>query len=284
GVDDISISREKVSWGIPCPWDKKHTIYVWVEALLNYYTATQFVPGKKDFWPADLHTMAKDILWFHTVIWEALLIAADLPVPKQIFIHSFYLIDGQKMSKSLGNVISPQQLLEKFGADATRYLIASSFPFDKDSNVGLQKFTEKYNADLANGLGNLVARVTKLCENNNLQFSPIDLSIFRSIETNKILQAVDSFLREYKLSEALTVIWMAIKGLDSYIDKERPWELTSSEAKKRLDIIIRGSESIRSLLEIAYALAPFMPETAKKIEKQFSGPKIISSTSLFPRI
>jgi len=283
GVGDLSISRANVPWGIPIPWDNSQTIYVWFDALINYYSALK-INKAEGFWPANLHLIGKEILWFHAVIWEAMLIAAGISVPKEVFAHSFYMIDRQKMSKSLGNVISPQDLINKFGVDGTRYLIASSFPRDGDSDVGLTRFTEKYNADLANGLGNLVARVAKLCENNNLQFPPIDLSIFRSIETNKILRSIDSFLREYKLNEALTVIWVAIKGLDAYLDRERPWELTSSEAKKRLGIIVHGSESVVSLLEIASAVEPFMPKIAEKIEKQFTGPKIKSEPPLFPRI
>ena len=162
GVRDISISRENVAWGIPTPWDKTQTVYVWFDALINYYSATQFLEGKGEFWPADLHLLAKEILWFHTVIWQAMLLSAELELPNKTFIHSFYMVDGQKMSKSLGNVISPQLLLENFGVDGTKYLIARSFPTDNDSDVGMVRFKEKYNADLANNFGNLVSRVTKL--------------------------------------------------------------------------------------------------------------------------
>jgi len=150
GINDISVSREKVKWGVPVPWDKRHTAYVWFDALINYYSATQFLPGKTGFWPADVHVLAKDILWFHAVIWPAMLLSANLPLPKQVYAHGFYTIEGQKMSKSLGNVISPEQLVKKFGVDGARYLIASSFPAEDDADIGWEKLKEKYNADLAN--------------------------------------------------------------------------------------------------------------------------------------
>jgi methionyl-tRNA synthetase len=175
GVKDVSVSRENVEWGITTPWDSKQTVYVWIDALINYYSATQFVEGpptasqsgrvnKKNFWPADLHLLGKEILWFHTVIWQAILLSAKIELPKKTYTHSFYMIDGQKMSKSLGNVISPQQLIDLFGIEGSKYLIARSFPSENDSDVGIERFKEKYNADLANNLGNLVSRVAKLSE------------------------------------------------------------------------------------------------------------------------
>ncbi|MBU1129803.1 methionine--tRNA ligase, partial [Patescibacteria group bacterium] len=140
GVNDISISRANVKWGIPVPWDKSQTVYVWFDALINYYSATQFVEGKEKFWPADLHILGKEILWFHTVIWQAMLLSAGLMLPKKTYIHSFYMIDGRKMSKSLKNVITPKQLTDLFGVDGTRYLITSSFPAENDSDVGIGRF------------------------------------------------------------------------------------------------------------------------------------------------
>ncbi len=278
GVTDLSISRANVSWGIPIPWDESQTIYVWFDALLNYYSALK-ITNQEKFWPANLHLIAKDILWFHTVIWEAMLLATDLPLPKEVFIHSFYLIDGQKMSKSQGNVITPEELIEKFGVDGTRYLIAASFPCENDSDVSWDKFKEKYNADLANGLGNLVARVAKLAEKNHL-----DLSKIENDRPNRILEHIGPLLDSLKLGQALEYIWGTISGLDKYLDKERPWELTASESKKRLSEIIVGSEAIISLGEIAESLSPFLPETSEKIQKQFQGPKIVSQPPLFPRI
>ena len=267
GVNDLSISRAEVSWGIPVPWDKTQTVYVWVEALFNYYTATK-ITGRESFWPADLHLLGKEILWFHGAIWEALLIAAGLALPKEIFAHNFYTIDNQKMSKSLGNVISPQQLLEKFGVDATRYLIASSFPENNDSDVGWKKLTEKYNADLANGLGNLVARLAKLCENKNFT---VKLSLPGKILGEKELASI-------RPGPALEKIWQQINLTDRLISENKVWEKTDREAETVL------TEAVKNILQIGLSLRPFLPETSAKILDQFSGPEIKAQPPLFPRI
>lgn len=268
GVNDISISRSQVSWGIPVPWDKSQTIYVWIEALCNYYTATK-ITNKEDYWPADLHLVGKEILWFHAVIWEALLISSGLPLPKEVFAHSFYTIDGQKMSKSLGNVISPEDLLNKFGADGSRYLIASSFPALSDTDVGLERFKEKYNADLANGLGNLVARVAKLCERAK---SPIPRKKYSFFP--KVKSAID----EYRLDEALKEIWIHISAANASINETKPWELEGEKLEKNLEGLVSFVDSLIPSLQ------PFMPETAEKISAQFKGPQIKASSPLFPKI
>lgn len=268
GVTDLSISRAEVTWGIPIPWDKSQTIYVWVDALFNYYTATK-ITGRENLWPADLHLIGKEILWFHAVIWEALLIAADIPLPKEIFTHNFYTIDGQKMSKSLGNVISPQELLEKFGVDGARYLIATSFPAFDDADVGIERFKEKYNADLANGLGNLIARVAKLCENSGFDFQETKLE-FDSYWKNHI--------EAYHLNEALERTWEYVNENNKRINEGKWWELTGEESQTALQ---SGVDLIR---KIAFHLQPFMPETAEKILEQFKGPKIKSEKPLFPRL
>lgn len=279
GVEDISVSRAGVSWGIPVPWDNKQTIYVWVEALMNYYSATQFLPGKKIFWPADLHLIGKDILWFHSVIWQALLIAGDIELPKAIFAHGFFTIDGQKISKSLGNVIAPNELTDKYGTDGTRYLIISSYPFGTDGDISFSRFTEKYNADLANGLGNLVARIAKLAEQNQWESTQIRIN-----RPNGIEKEVGYLIEHYQLDKALDYIKGVVSGLDQYLDHEKPWKKNGSEANQVLSNLIRGAEGVTSIIEIAEALKPFLPETAEKILTQFSGTKIKSQPPLFPRI
>ena len=272
GVNDLSISRASVEWGIPIPWDKNQTIYVWVDALLNYYTALK-INRKENFWPPTLHLIGKEILWFHTVIWQAMLLSVGAPLPKAVFAHSFYTIDGQKMSKSLGNVISPQQLLEKFGVDGTRYLIASSFPYENDADVGWKKFEEKYNADLANGLGNLVARLAKLCEKAN--FTP---SYYDDTYHHSKFKKFHKLMLEYRVNEALELIWEKISQADKYINDTQPWLLEGEKLNKTLNYLVK------EIREIALLLAPFMPETSKKIRQQFSGPKIKSQKPLFPRL
>lgn len=275
GVEDISISRAGVSWGIPVPWDKKQTIYVWVEALLNYYTATQFVDNKKNFWPPDLQLMAKDIIWFHTVIWQALLIAADLDLPKTIFAHGFFTIDGQKMSKSLGNVISPKQLVDTYGADGTRYLLLSAYQFGNDGDLSLRKFRDNYNADLANGLGNLVARVAKLASTTkNLTVPAIPpYNTFLKLNPN-----YRKYLEEYRFNEALAYIWGRVKTLDIAVNAQKPWEKRGSELTNAMNGLIMPIQEIGSLLQ------PLLPETSKQILVQFKGPTIKAQPPLFPRI
>lgn len=269
GVEDISVSRAGVSWGIPIPWDTKQTIYVWVEALMNYYSATQFLPGKEKFWPADIHLIGKDILWFHSVIWQALLIAGNVELPKAIFAHGFFTIDGQKISKSLGNVISPKELIDKYGTDGVRYLIISSYPFGSDGDISFSRFTEKYNADLANGLGNLVARVAKLCENKNLS----------KIYDKKLSEEYKKDLENYNFDKVLSIIWDEIRLLDEFIDKNEPWKI--KDQKKLVNIL---QVAVKRILEISHELQPFLPETAEKIQQQFSEPEIKAQPPLFPRI
>lgn len=270
GVNDISFTRENVAWGIPAPWDKSQTIYVWVDALLNYYSATQFLENKKDFWPADLHILGKEILWFHTVIWQAMLMAADLPLPKKTYIHSFYMIEGAKMSKSLGNVISPSQLVEKFGVDGARYLIATSFPARNDSDVGISRFEEKYNADLANNLGNLVSRVAKMAEGLN-----IDKSEFKFDE--EFVRLVD----ELRLDEAIALVFdRYINASNELLNQEAPWKLEKDDPKRQAVLL----EVVGKIITAANHLWSIMPETAQKILAVFDGQVKSLSEPLFPRI
>lgn len=268
-LQDVSISRAGVSWGVPVPWDKEQTIYVWVDALFNYYSATQFLKDKRKFWPPDLHLVGKDILWFHTVIWIALLLAAGLPLPKKVFAHGFFTINGQKMSKSLGNVISPSQLVEKYGADAARYLLLSEFPFGEDGDFSFEKLTIRYNADLANGLGNLIARVAKVCESTDLVVNPFENHEFHSL----VGQSLDNL----RFDLALQAIKENVTEKNKQIDIHKIWE----NPKEKRHILADLVEGIR---QIAYDLRPFLPETAKKIEKQFAGPKIKTGEPLFPRL
>jgi methionyl-tRNA synthetase len=265
GVEDISVSRAGVSWGIPLPWDKSQTVYVWVDALINYYSATQFLEGKQRFWPADLHLIGKDIIWFHTVIWQALLVAAGIELPRAIFAHGFFTIDGQKISKSLGNVIAPKQLVDKYGVDGTRYLVLSAYPFGEDGDISFDRLDTKYNADLANGLGNLVARVSKLAEGS--RFTIQDLRF-----TN------NEFVENYKFDEALKVIWGWIATIDKEVNEKKPWTLKGQELETTLE------PWINEIRKIGIALQPFLPETAVKILNQFAGPKVHSAAPLFPRL
>jgi methionyl-tRNA synthetase len=270
GVNDVSISREKVKWGIPVPWDAKHTIYVWIDALINYYSATQFLEGKADFWPADLHLLGKEILWFHTVIWQAMLLSANLPLPKKTYIHDFYTIDGQKMSKSLGNTIPPKEMADLFGVDGARYLIARSFPNDGDVDIGIARFKEKYNADLANNLGNLVSRVCKL---------GVGLPIPNS--KPEIDKGYIDLIGNLKLDEAIGVVF------EYYVDKSNnrlnevtPWKLEADDPN-RIAVL---TECANNLKTAAVHLKAVMPDISQKILDLFDGKIKQLDKPLVPRI
>ncbi len=273
GVHDISISRANVDWGIPVPWDPSQTIYVWIDALINYYSATVFLAGKEKFWPANVHLLAKEILWFHTVIWQAMLIAADLPLPKKTFIHSFYIMDDKKMSKSLGNLIKPEEMIASFGVDGSRYLAAGSLPLEKDTNVSMARFKQRYNADLANGLGNLVSRTAKLCQKNS--FKP------RGRFKPEFIQSAAEALEGLNPPRALEIIWNesenGVAATNKLFNDKKIWELKGEKLENALEKVIAN------LLIIAHNLKPFMPETAEKIERVFiKGEKL--DKPLFPRV
>lgn len=284
GLEDFSISRSNKrakNWGVPVPGDPDQRIYVWFDALNIYQSGIGFSSDNDTYhkwWPADLHVIGKGIIRFHAVYWPAILHSAGLEVPKKLFVHEYFTVNGQKMSKTLGNVVNPLDMIEQYGSDALRYYcLAKISPF-QDGDFSEEKLKEAYNSDLANGLGNLVARVSKLCETNNF---PIDK--LKEDRPNRLWENVEPFLQQYKFNEALDLIWSAIRGIDAYLNRERPWQQELSKANQTLSNIIIGSESLTSIVEIAYCLQPFLPETSEKILKQFSG-EIKSSAPLFPRI
>lgn len=274
---DISISRTNErarNWGVPVPGDPKQRIYVWFDALNIYQSGIGFGWDEekyKKLWPADVHVIGKGIIRFHAVYWPAFLLSANLALPKSIFVHGYFTIDGQKMSKTLGNVIDPTELIEKYGADAVRYYLLAKFSPFADGDFSESRLKEVYNADLANGLGNLVARVAKLCESGN--YTPSS-NVDYSLESY-----VEEALGNYKFNEALEKLWnQKVAPANKFVDDNRPWELSGDKLFKVLDHLVK------ELLEISYNLRVFLPETAEKIEKQFSGPKIKSQESLFPRL
>lgn len=272
-LQDVAFSRKNVQWGIPLPFDKSHTTYVWVDAFLNYLTGLDWRGNSErlpEFWPPDIQLMSKDILRVHTTIWPGILLALDIPLPKKLFVHGYFTIKGQKMSKSLGNVICPTEMVEKFGADAVRYLILSATTFGHDGDISWEKLTEKYNADLANGLGNLVSRVVKLSQISNLK-SQISKTKIDSKKIKKLFQ-------EFKLKEILDEIWRYIKWADKFIDEKKLWELVKTnpaQAKKDL------SELLSLILEISNVIAPLMPGTSEKISQIL---KTNKTQVLFPRV
>lgn len=270
GLKDISFSRKNVAWGIPVPWDRSHTIYVWADAFLNYLTGIGWdgTPDSvSEFWPADVQLMSKDILRVHATIWPAMLLSLGLPLPKTLFVHGFFLIDGQKMSKSIGNVISPDQLVKRYGVDATRYLLMSATPFGNDGDVNWKQFDDKYNADLANGLGNLVQRVATLID------SKMDggLVYNKEVIVGEREKTIDFWFREstynkyinnFELHKTLEYVWIVIAHANRHINEQKPWEQAKDQPDQFLRTMITLLATIHS---IAYRLTPFMPDTAKKI-------------------
>lgn len=280
GLEDFSISREKVNWGIDLPWESSQKVYVWVEALQNYISAIGFGDNQKEFkkwWPADLHLMAKDILKFHAIYWPAMLLAAELPLPKKLFIHGFFTINGQKMSKSLGNVIAPEGLAKRFGVEASRYLILTQFPFGQDGDIKDDQLAIKYQADLANGLGNLVARTLKMIEEYCQGCIP------KVVKTPQDLKEVAGLIEKLKFDEALKKIWEAITWGNRYIDQTKPWEL-NRDPKKKAELAKILSQLAALICEVARALETFMPATSEEISKRLTAKKIVKGEALFPRV
>jgi methionyl-tRNA synthetase len=275
GLDDFSISRTKErakGVGVPVPNDPDQIMYVWFDALNIYMTGIGF--GWDDqkwqkWWPADIHIIGKDINRFHTVYWPAMLLSAGLPLPKVVLIHGFVNAKGgEKFSKSLGNAPDPKEVLEKYPLEGIRFFMLSQIPITGDGEFDPERFEEIYNANLANGLGNLVARVARLAEKNNITSSPPPTGF----DPDMVM-----LLDQYKFNEALNHIWGEISETDKKINEEKPWELEGEKAKEVLE------DLIKKIQHIAFNLQPFLPETSEKILSQFNG-EVKSSTPLFPRI
>ena len=274
GLKDISISRSNErtkNWGVPVPNDSGQRMYVWFDALNIYQSGVGFGLNDKQYqkwWPADIHVIGKGIIKFHAIYWPAFLFSAGLALPKSLFVHGYFTVDGQKMSKTIGNVVDPFVLIEKYGTDVLRYYFLHEISSTGDGDFSETRLKEVYNADLANGLGNLVARVAKLCEREN----------FEAPQTYKVWCAdVDKALLEYKFNEALQAIWLLITEADQKVNTEKPWILSGEKLSKVL------KDLVKRVQEVAYNLRPFLPETSEKILKQFSG-KIKSAEPLFPRL
>jgi methionyl-tRNA synthetase len=279
GLEDICISRSAKraqGWGIDVPGDPNQKIWVWFDALSNYINALDYAKegGKiREYWPANLHVIGKGILRFHAIYWPAILLSANLLLPKKIFVHGYLTSGGQKMSKSLGNVVDPFKLVKKYCTDPVRYFLLREIPSTEDGDFTYEKFEERYNADLANGLGNLVARVVTLVNRLNIkkEKTPDDVAIAFITEPK---EKYNKTLKDFKFNEALSVIWKVIGTFDRYIEREKPWE----SGKNALQV---ASNSLYALKEIAELLKPFLPETSEKILEQLKTKK---SKPLFPRI
>ena len=280
GLQDLCVSRTSFKWGIPVDFDDKHVIYVWLDALTNYITGIGYdcdgnsTEQYKKYWPADLHLIGKDIIRFHTIYWPIFLMALGEPLPKQVFGHPWLLMNNDKMSKSKGNVIYADELVEFFGVDAVRYFVVHEMPFENDGNITWELVAERFNADLANTLGNLVNRTISM---SNKYFGGVvaDKGAAEAVDEDLKQTAVSTYgkveakMQELRVADALTEIFGLFKRCNKYIDETEPWVLAKQEEKKdRLSTVLYNL--VEGILMGASLLEPFMPGTAEKIAKQLN--------------
>ncbi len=281
GLDDISISRptSKITWGIPVPGDKTQVMYVWFEALMNYITVLGYPEHKdfKDFWPANVQVIGKDILRFHAAIWPGMLLGLGLPLPKSLYVHGFINAEGGiKMSKTLGNVIDPVKIIKEYGADALRYYILRHIPSYEDGEFSLQRLHDAYNNELANELGNAVQRTAAMI--TQYQNGIIGDSPDAEHDVAQYHQALENF----HFDRALDEVWEQVRGLNQYIDEEKPWVIHKDGDTEHLREVL--AYQVSALLQIADLLAPFLPETSQKMRKVFEEGVIRPiEPTLFPR-
>lgn len=280
GLEDVSISRPKdsIAWGIPVPDDPTQTMYVWFEALMNYITVLGYPEHEdfKKFWPANVQVIGKDILRFHAAIWPGILLGLGLRLPESLYVHGFITIDDKKMSKSVGNVIAPAEIIQNYGIDAFRYYFLRHIPSYDDGDFSWQKMRDTYNNELGNELGNAVQRVAAMVQ----QYQ--DGVIGKVPPTAHDLAQYTEAIETYRFDKALEEVWEQVRGLNQYTEEEKPWEINKVGDKDHLREVL--AYQVSCLLEIAELLEPFLPETAQKIQKVFENGLVspIEGT-LFPR-
>lgn len=278
---DVSISRPKksLSWGIPVPDDESQVMYVWLDALVNYLTVLGYPDTDiSEFWPADVQVVGKDILRFHTIIWGAILLGLGLPLPKVLLSHGHIYVNGEKMSKSLGNVIDPLDIINRYGLDPFRYYFLRHVDTFADFDFNWESFDSAYSGELANDLGNLVSRLATLCTKNSVSLPP------NLVEKNTAFASLDpdyeSLMNNFEFSKAFDLVWDKVKSLNKRIDLEKPWSLAKTDpSSARVSL----ASLTASLLSVATLLKPFLPATSEKIIAVFSAQEITPPSPLFPK-
>ncbi len=269
GLRDVPLTRHRLTWGVPVPWDDEHVFYVWFDALLNYYSALSYArPGEdltQRFWPADCHVIAKDILRFHAVYWPALLMAAGLELPRRVFVHGYLLMDGEKMSKSLGNVLDPFAVIERYGADALRFYLLRDAPFGQDGSVSTAAFELRYESELANELGNLASRTIAMVHRYRDGVPPaVTPDPELDGEFAGLAQEVEALIDRAELTAALDVIWQRVRRLNRYVEERAPWQLAKDEARaQELDGVL--CTLVAGLRVLAVLLHPYLPASTDRL-------------------
>jgi methionyl-tRNA synthetase len=267
GLQDVSLSRPKLSWGVPLPWDPEQVMYVWFDALLNYYTALSFADPREDltarFWPASLHVMAKDILKFHSIYWPALLLAAGLELPRRMYVHGYLLMGEKKMSKSLGNVLDPFEVIAKYGSDALRFYCFREVSFGQDGAISAAGFEARYEGELANDFGNLASRVLAMIERYRDGVIPAGVEIDPALADGQgglggVEVLVAGLLDRAEISRALDVCWDSVRRLNRYVEERKPWELAKDgECSGDLDRVLYNlAEGLRVITLLLHAYVP----------------------------
>ncbi len=274
GVRDVPLTRHKLSWGVQVPWDHEHVFYVWFDALLNYYTALSYAPPPPGvdlgtasdprsltsrMWPATYHLIGKDILRFHTIYWPALLMAAEIELPQHVFVHGFLLMDGEKMSKSLGNVLDPFAVIDRYGADALRFYLLREVPFGQDGSVSTASFELRYESELANELGNLASRTIAMVHRYR-DGVPVEVSLDVALEAafSGLVEEVEWLIDRAELTSALDVIWQRVRRLNRYVEECAPWQLAKDPARaQELDRVL--CSLLAGVRVLALVLHPYLP-------------------------